>query len=430
MPTPFPKVTICNSVYATSQFAYNLIKQLNQLYLPSVDIFDKNLIKYLTFDQQQSLLLVYRIFNIMINLNTFPDAYRKMLVHSLDDVLVDCKFNGHACSAKDFFWRWDPVYGNCYSFNSGLDYNGKKVNFRESVLSGAVFGLKLNAYVGYFDKLESFNVGWFTGFGLNAPQYGLNILIENNTYMSDLKWNVIAINGGTANYIAVKRRFNSKLPKPYSNCEIDNTSPGEFNSQYYNLVKKSPYQYNQQLCISQCMQKKIIQYCNCTMATFLSLYNDSCESFGEALCSYAVTTDGTYQIESNARDCITECPLECNSTQFLFTSTSQTYTGMLFETLVKSNPVFASDFSSTPITEETASNKFVELNIYYDKLAYTLSEDSPSMDIVAFFGSIGGTLGLFMGLSVLSFCEMFHVVFESFFHFNRRLTHGDKRFNE
>jgi hypothetical protein len=270
------------------------------------------------------------------------------------------------------------------------------------------------------------NIGFFTSFASNVPQYGLNVLIENNTYLSELKANVIAVNGGTANYIAVQRRFNSKLPKPYSNCEIDNANPGEIDSQYYNLVKQSPYQYNQQLCMMQCLQKKMIQFCNCTMAIFLSLYNDTCENFDEALCSYSVIADGSYQIETNVRNCIAECPLECNSTQFVFTSTSQTYTGMLFETLVKSNPVFASDFSSTPITEETASNKFVELNTYYDKLAYTSSEDSPSMDIVAFFGSIGGTLGLLLGLSVLSFCEVFHVIFESCIHFNRRLMNGRK----
>ena len=95
---------------------------------------------------------------------------------------------------------------------------------------------------------------------------------------------------------------------------------------------------------------------------------------------------------------------------------------MLFSNLVKKNPVFASDFTYTPITEETASNKFVEVNLFNDKLSYTSSEDSPSMDIVALFGSVGGTLGLFLGLSVLSFCEVFHVIFESCIHFNNRIT--------
>ena len=37
IPTQFPKITICNSQFATSQYATMLIKQLNQNYLPSVN---------------------------------------------------------------------------------------------------------------------------------------------------------------------------------------------------------------------------------------------------------------------------------------------------------------------------------------------------------------------------------------------------------
>jgi hypothetical protein len=422
IPTQFPKITICNSQFATSKYAYQLIYYLNQQYLPSVNIFDKNLQKFLTFSQKQDLVKLYRIFNILISLNTFSDASRKMLVHPLEDILLDCKFNGKSCSANDFSWRWDPMYGNCYSFNTGFNSSGGKMSYFESVLPGAVFGLKLNLYVGYPDLLNGFNVAFFTNFGSNAPQYGLNLQIENNTYLGEMKSNVIALNGGTANYISIQRKFSSKLPNPYSNCDVDNINPGSFNSEYYNLIKTSPYQYNQKLCITQCMQKVMNKYCNCSMPVFLSLYNDSCKTFGEALCAYYVVDNLIFPIEKTIRNCIPECPLECNSTQFTFTHTSQTYTGMLFSNLVKKNPVFASDFTYTPITEETASNKFVEVNLYYDKLSYTSSEDSPSMDIVALFGSVGGTLGLFLGLSVLSFCEVLHVIFESCIHFNHRIT--------
>jgi hypothetical protein len=419
IPTQFPQITICNSQFATSQYSTMLIKQLNQKYLPSVNVFDQNLQKFLTFSQKQELVKLYRIFNILISLNTFSDASRKMLVHPFEDILLSCKFNDKPCSANDFAWRWNPMYGNCYTFNSGYNSSGGKMSYYESVLPGTVFGLKLNLYVGYPDVLNGFNIGFFTNFGSNAPQYGLNILIENGTYLGEMRSNIMVADGGTANYIGIQRKFSSKLAKPYSNCDVDNQNPANINSEYFNLIKTSPYQYSQRLCITQCLQKVMNKHCNCSMAVYLSLYNDSCKSFGEALCAYNVLA--TIPIENTVRKCIPECPLECNSTEFTFTRTSQTYTGMLFSNLVKKNPVFASDFTYTPITEETASNKFVEVNLYYDKLSFTSSEDSPSMDIVALFGSVGGTLGLFLGLSVLSFCEVFHVIFESCIHFNHRI---------
>ena len=98
IPTQFPQITICNSQFATSKYAYQLIYYLNQQYLPSVNIFDKNLIKFLTFSQKQELVKLYRIFNILISLNTFSDASRKMLVHPLEDILLSCKFNDKPCS--------------------------------------------------------------------------------------------------------------------------------------------------------------------------------------------------------------------------------------------------------------------------------------------------------------------------------------------
>ena len=107
-----------------------------------------------------------------------------------------------------------------------------------------------------------------------------------------------------------------------------------------------------------------------------------------------------------------QCPLECNSTDFTFTVTTRTASGIGFSNLIKQTKTFFSDFNSTPITVETASNKFVQLFIYYDSLKYTSSHDSPSMDIVNFLGNIGGTLGLFLGISFLSLCEFLHVVVE------------------
>ena len=114
------------------------------------------------------------------------------------------------------------------------------------------------------------------------------------------------------------------------------------------------------------------------------------------------------------------CPLECNSTEFTFTITTQTMTGLKYVSLIEQTPVFLSDFNSTPINEATASNKFVELSVYYDSLAYSSSKDSPSMDLVSFLGGIGGTLGLFLGVSVLSICELIHTLLESVMLVQRR----------
>jgi len=156
---------------------------------------------------------------------------RRKLFHSFEDVLVLCSFNGQPCSPSDFIWKWNPLYGNCYVFNSGFNASGSRVSYKESVLPGALSGLQLVAYVGYNEKLIAFNSCAFSWIPF-SNSYGLNVLIENNTYLSFDKSNVIALNGGTINFMPIQRRFASKLPKPYSNCDIDNTNPDTFDSPY------------------------------------------------------------------------------------------------------------------------------------------------------------------------------------------------------
>ena len=55
------------------------------------------------------------------------------------------------------------------------------------------------------------------------------------------------------------------------------------------------------------------------------------------------------------------------------------------------------------------------MSIFYESLSYILSEETPRMDMVSLLASIGGNLGLFLGVSVFSLYEMVEVALEIFF---------------
>ena len=55
------------------------------------------------------------------------------------------------------------------------------------------------------------------------------------------------------------------------------------------------------------------------------------------------------------------------------------------------------------------------LNIYYDDLSYTKIDQNPKMLTVDLVSNMGGLLGLFIGISFLSFGELFEVFFEIVF---------------
>ena len=110
-PTLFPKVTICNLNPLTTKFAFQFLKeQVN---------FEDELSNW-TFEESSSFTRdsYYKALNIAGNKN-FSDEKRQNLGHSLDDMLLSCSYNGEECGSRDFMWVFDPMYGNCYVFNSG-----------------------------------------------------------------------------------------------------------------------------------------------------------------------------------------------------------------------------------------------------------------------------------------------------------------------
>ena len=413
VPTAFPKITICNSNIPTTEYAYEIIKEINEELSPNKSIFNQTQMNELPNSDAYYLFWdIWIIFMGKINSRTFSDSERKKLVHSFDDIFLNCIFNGQPCTTSDFKWHWNPFYGNCYVFNSGLNASGDTISYKKSTLSDIQFGLMLSIYVGYNDKLNLFNAGWNSMFAF-TNSYGLNVMIENNTYLSAGKRNSIALNGGSMNYISFKREFSSKLSKPYSDCDIDNINPGKIDSYYYNLISQSPYQYSQEFCVVQCMQQQAIKLCNCSIPIYIDIYNVSCRNYDESYCALDLTNDNDGKFSSIIPDCITKCPLECNSTDISYTMTSHSASGIGFIKSIEKNPVFLSDFNSTPLTVETTGNKFVQLYVYYDSFKYASSTDTPSIDIVMLLGNVGGTLGLFLGVSLLSVCEFVHVMLES-----------------
>ena len=66
-----------------------------------------------------------------------------------------------------------------------------------------------------------------------------------------------------------------------------------------------------------------------------------------------------------------------------------------------------SDFINRSIEDKNVILKsIVKLNIFYNTLSYTISTESPQMDIFSLIANIGGNLGLFMGVCLFSLAEI------------------------
>jgi hypothetical protein len=121
--------------------------------------------------------------------------------------------------------------------------------------------------------------------------------------------------------------------------------------------------------------------------------------------------------------CLPMCPLECNSTLITYSTTSYQILGDSYVEYIRKNAKLSSDFNTSPssIDTETARQSIVKLNVYYDTLSYTTSEDFPQWDIISLIASIGGNLGLFLGVCMFSLVEIVTTLLEVYFH--QKTTH-------
>ena len=113
--------------------------------------------------------------------------------------------------------------------------------------------------------------------------------------------------------------------------------------------------------------------------------------------------------------------LKCN--QALYKSSVSSYRLIKVTDMdsVLSNPNLVSDFTETQIDSWSISQSIVKVNIFYESLSYTLMTESQQMDIVSLLASIGGNLGLFLGVSLFSLCEIVEVIIEMYYILKERV---------
>ena len=410
-PTLFPKVTICNYNPFTTAYALDFLKQVNREIAPDFDFFatetESNKSTSIAFLKE----VAYQIYGLaaskMLNKN-FSNAERKKLGHSLEDIMYNCYFNNEPCSGSDFIWKFDRFYGNCYIFNSGFDDHGNRIELKKSLIAGSQFGLKLEMYANFNQNLNK----------INSP-FGpaIYVRIENSSAPNGGDtFNGIQLATGFITYVSVDREFKFNLAKPYSNCDIspdDTLSSNSFRSDLFRLIVDSPYEYKQEMCLYQCLQAKIIENCNCTNPLFTSLFTGAreCETEYENNCMNGLFR-AKILTDYIREKCLPVCPLECNTTEYKASLSLARLVGDTYAYFINENANLISDFDNKTVSGEQASKSFVHMRMSYDSLSYTLTTESPKVDLVSLLSSIGGTLGLFLGVSALSLCEIIEVFME------------------
>jgi hypothetical protein len=371
----FPTVTICNvnplssldSELLVESIAVNELKlDLNKNNLSLTDLYAN-----ISLANKLALLLAYN----SSNTTRYGEIGSQVL----------CTFDDEMCSSADFKPYFDVNLGNCVQFNSG-----DGVKLKESVRSGSKNGF-------YIQYMLNENLNKFS----SIYSEGLKVFIHNNSLPPSEASSVI-VQPSKSSLVSIERTFIHKQAYPYSEC-ID---LAKFSSEFYKILIRSNRVYRQEDCFYLCLQKRIIQNCGCYDLNYLKIDGSSpCLDKEEHLC-----TVNQYNLfkKSNVDDsCSTLCPLECDSVEYNLLVSSANYPSF------SSYLVYGKYFEN--MTFEELQKKSIAISIFYSDLSYIYIGESVKTLVIDLFSNIGGTLGLFVGVSMLSLIEIVEILIEVVF---------------
>ncbi len=103
--------------------------------------------------------------------------------------------------------------------------------------------------------------------------------------------------------------------------------------------------------------------------------------------------------------CSQYCPLECESMNYIVNTYNEQFP-------LAGNISKKDNFPAEYNTYEEIKKHYIEIFVYYNDLKYTVISEEPKAELFNFISNIGGILGLFLGISFLSFIEIFEILFE------------------
>ena len=322
------------------------------------------------------------------------------VIPPLKDILKFCTFESVECDWTNFEPYTDNFLNICYRFNSGKNYFNKTVDIRNTSRSDSSTGLNVFVY------LE----GLIRDITQQTTLFKTTVIIQNHSTIFR-RDNAYTIESGFqlpngATFIPIEREFVQKLPKPYSNCIRQDST--EYISNLFQYFIKNNKTYQQKDCFNLCVEEIMSQTCGCReeLGKISNCFKQQ-NIYGCIEEIYIRYRSKEFRLP---KSCLVKCPIECDQVIY---KAYQTYIGIMSDQfLEKLN--FSKDLNVNGVS----------FSIYYSSLDYTLISQIPKTKTFDLVSNFGGTLGLFVGISFISFVEIFEIVWEILYYFfqNNKVT--------
>jgi hypothetical protein len=387
IPTKFPAVSICNLKLTNKTSSKSYLDNL--LYVNGVQKFPRSF-----FGSSIFMYIMANLYSIQATISSdsnLTSSSRRALGFEMSDMLLTCSYAQKACTENDFTHFFHPTFGNCFTFNKGFRDNGSTMDIVESYVSGPDFGLSIELFLG--------DPNVQTQYQFND---GIIVVIHNQTSMPLLNGDRVLVSTGHETDVKVNRKFTSKLSYPHGDCLKDATK--DIRSDYIDyIVNRLGLSYNQQYCYLVCLQTQIINFCNCSCAILPSNNTSNlCYTLPQLNCMMKYISS----FENKGNLCSENCPAECDSVKYIVSTSRATYPSVYYQDLLQSHP----KIKQSGIAKDNINKAMIRLNVFYESLEFYAVVEEPALSSETFYSYIGGTLGLYLGISILSMIEILELL--------------------
>nr|XP_006820069.1 PREDICTED: uncharacterized protein LOC100370225 [Saccoglossus kowalevskii] len=302
----------------------------------------------------------------------------KQFGHQGSDLILQCSYDQRECNPLDFYQFEDDVYGNCYTFN-----HEQQRTLLNATNTGSGFGLKLTLFTEQSEYI-----------GIFGQESGIRLMVHDPFTTPFLENEGIDARTGTATSVIIKQKEFISAPWPWGNCT---------DKKY---VDSGEYRYSLIACQKECLHLRMYDKCGCVDSFFED--KPLCDILDKEQDACVQLMYYFYQKGNLGCDCQQPCSVtKYDKILSLTTWPSSTFSPRLLSSLLAVNPKVG-----TIAKENQLSANLARVKIYFESLNFERVlevEDYPFPQLMA---DVGGALGLWVGLSLITVVEFAEFIYE------------------
>ncbi|RNA30566.1 amiloride-sensitive sodium channel subunit beta [Brachionus plicatilis] len=306
-------------------------------------------------------------------------------------MLIFCQYDEKECNVDDFVLLKSQLFGNCYTFNSGRNSSGHKIPIRKKSRPEIIKGLKMELFIG----APEYHPCW-------ELRYGALVSVHNQSSIPMITMDGMMVQTGSETNLILNKVNMKKLSKPYSNCVVNLTNKNEIDSVHYRNTFNYIAEYRQNWCLL-----------NCSINTTTEENIKKCSSLNFTTEFEKKSCINNFEDElKHVEFCSSQCPIECDHSYFTMFNSVATFPTISYASYLLLDESFRSKFPYENISMNQVKESVLSFNVYFNTDFNQMIEEVPELDGLSLLGNLGGQLGLFLGVSVLTFAEIFEIIFE------------------